>query len=303
MEEQIKLCSYGKHEVSISGFSRLKSGTLSSWCKKCSSDDAKRRYQEKRAAQLLKERGEPPSELHRWCTMGSHYVEISNFGQRSGRDHLEGSCIDCIRESKKEYTRGYRKDKTLLRLQEESVEKSRWCKKGEHFADISLFRQRKDSEIRFGSTCMECFGIDKDVLMSRPAKPSDNHKWCVDGHWEDKANFYKQKDRADGLNSRCSPCKKKYARTKSKHKVYSRLYEEQNGKCAICPVTEKENGRSLAVDHDHRCCPSQSYCENCARALLCDAHNKMLGFAHDNPEELIAGAEYLQKWFALHPSL
>ena len=76
---------------------------------------------------------------------------------------------------------------------------------------------------------------------------------------------------------------------------YERMLEEQGGTCALCPITPEENGRALAVDHDHSCCPGRNSCGECLRALLCDPHNKALGFFDDNPELLIKAAEYLVK--------
>jgi len=63
---------------------------------------------------------------------------------------------------------------------------------------------------------------------------------------------------------------------------YDALKADQNGRCAICPETER-----LVVDHDHD--------TGRVRGLLCGACNKMLGFARDCPSNLLEGAKYLQK--------
>lgn len=73
---------------------------------------------------------------------------------------------------------------------------------------------------------------------------------------------------------------------------YSEMYRLQDGKCAICkqPETNQDrhgNVRVLAVDHCHA--------TGSVRKLLCYACNSMLGQAKDNPDVLIAGAEYLRE--------
>lgn len=76
---------------------------------------------------------------------------------------------------------------------------------------------------------------------------------------------------------------------------YAEMYKDQNGVCAICknPEAHKDkygNVRVLAVDHCHT--------SGSVRKLLCYHCNSMLGQAKDNPDTLIAGAEYLRKYKA-----
>lgn len=63
---------------------------------------------------------------------------------------------------------------------------------------------------------------------------------------------------------------------------YQEMYSQQDGKCAICGRTQE---RSFDVDHDHS--------TGEVRGLLCTSCNKMIGHAGDNPERLMAAAEYL----------
>src|SRR5687768_12575741 len=58
---------------------------------------------------------------------------------------------------------------------------------------------------------------------------------------------------------------------------YNKLYEKQNGLCAIC-CEDSLQGRSLAVDHDRYCCPGKASCGKCVRGLLC--HNCNTGVGH-----------------------
>lgn len=76
---------------------------------------------------------------------------------------------------------------------------------------------------------------------------------------------------------------------------YDRILAEQGGGCANCGLTN-DDGRQLAVDHDHACCPGDKSCGKCVRGLLCVGCNLMLGYAKDDPDLLIAAADYLKKW-------
>lgn len=80
---------------------------------------------------------------------------------------------------------------------------------------------------------------------------------------------------------------------------YAQMFAEQGGVCAICkkPETAKVPGRKtkvsvsrlrdLSVDHCHE--------TGAVRSLLCNACNHMLGEAKDDPNILLAAAEYLKK--------
>jgi hypothetical protein len=68
--------------------------------------------------------------------------------------------------------------------------------------------------------------------------------------------------------------------------------KEQNYKCAICgvPLTFEGSCWTQAnADHEHVEPPKP-------RGVLCSSHNRMLGFAQDDPKTLEAGAAYLRKY-------
>jgi hypothetical protein len=75
---------------------------------------------------------------------------------------------------------------------------------------------------------------------------------------------------------------------------YQELMERQGGGCAVCGATPAQNGRVLAVDHDHACCPGVYSCGKCVRGLLCHHCNTGLGHFVDSPERLEAAAAYLR---------
>lgn len=68
---------------------------------------------------------------------------------------------------------------------------------------------------------------------------------------------------------------------------YKEILERQGGHCAFCTET-----KGLEVDHDPNCCPDRPTCGKCNRGLLCDKHNRGLGFF--TREELTAALEYLR---------
>lgn len=76
---------------------------------------------------------------------------------------------------------------------------------------------------------------------------------------------------------------------------YASLLEAQGGHCANCPRTEAENGKALAVDHNHACCPGRKSCGECVRGLLCSNCNKALGLVRDSVETLRNMIEYVSR--------
>ena len=71
--------------------------------------------------------------------------------------------------------------------------------------------------------------------------------------------------------------------------VYEKMLEENNNGCYICGKTQQENGKYLAVDHDHSCCSDYRVsCGKCVRGILCDTCNKAVGLLKDNAENAMA---------------
>ena len=61
--------------------------------------------------------------------------------------------------------------------------------------------------------------------------------------------------------------------------------------CEICGV----EGETLAIDHDHACCPGKYSCGLCVRGFICNNCNNGLGRFRDDPALLRAAIEYLSR--------
>lgn len=66
---------------------------------------------------------------------------------------------------------------------------------------------------------------------------------------------------------------------------YHEMHRDQDGHCKICGRSEAENGKALAVDHDHS--------SGRVRGLLCDDCNIALGRFQDSPDVLRRAIDYL----------
>lgn len=79
--------------------------------------------------------------------------------------------------------------------------------------------------------------------------------------------------------------------------TFYQMCEAQKWCCAVCKdpllfaIDGSKNG--INVDHDHSCCPSRIGCGACIRGVVCNGCNGGMGLFKDNPENLIAAAEYL----------
>jgi len=69
--------------------------------------------------------------------------------------------------------------------------------------------------------------------------------------------------------------------------AYEVMFQIQNGRCAICGKTVEDNGRRLAVDHDH--------VSGKVRGLLCVNCNQGIGRLQDDSELIRKAADYLDK--------
>lgn len=69
---------------------------------------------------------------------------------------------------------------------------------------------------------------------------------------------------------------------------YNQMLLAQDGVCAICHQPDPEEGKALAVDHDHL--------TGTNRGLLCGRCNKALGLFQDSPAVLQLAIHYLARY-------
>jgi len=115
---------------------------------------------------------------------------------------------------------------------------------------------------------------------------------CSREYKEAKSKYDRERYTAlsdEGLAERRRACANIHLRRKYGVSLddYEALLAEQGG-CAICGKTEKEEGRRLAVDHSH--------IDGGIRALLCYNCNRGLGHFQDDPELLRQAMVYLEGW-------
>jgi len=84
--------------------------------------------------------------------------------------------------------------------------------------------------------------------------------------------------------------KSKYGLTRE---AFAAKLEAQGGHCPFCPPGSVPE--IFVVDHDHRCCGSQWTCGKCVRDILCHRHNRALGIWDDDPAQLRAAADYIER--------
>lgn len=115
-----------------------------------------------------------------------------------------------------------------------------------------------------------------------------------------KEHFFRYKLSADGFRRQCKECHMQKVRSNPKHTEQKRnaalkkygltlvefeeMLKRQEGKCAICGKTPKEN---LCVDHCHR--------TGKVRGLLCRACNRSIGQLGDTEEALMKAVHYLKE--------
>lgn len=111
--------------------------------------------------------------------------------------------------------------------------------------------------------------------------------------------YYKNKDRALSSNKEWRDKNKEYylSRRRTDHlrykynitdEEYESIWEEQEGKCAVCGTPEKDLDRKLFIDHCHN--------TGAIRGLLCGKCNSGLGFFNDSVSLITKAAKYLEAY-------
>ena len=121
--------------------------------------------------------------------------------------------------------------------------------------------------------------------------------------FKEKSEFFKDKQKKDGLYSQCKDCNMKTSSIWNKNNPqkrkdnvlkcgtgltrtqYLEILESQNECCAICGKHKSQDIKNLSVDHCHE--------TNIIRGLLCFKCNMGLGYFCDNEEILNRAIYYL----------
>jgi len=75
---------------------------------------------------------------------------------------------------------------------------------------------------------------------------------------------------------------------------YRKIWDAQGGVCRLCGNEQQGRLETLAVDHDHACCPGKRSCGKCVRGLLCDRCNNGLGCFGDDVALIRSAADYVE---------
>lgn len=124
-------------------------------------------------------------------------------------------------------------------------------------------------------------------FYERKAKPGSYYSWCKACREANrKARYEAQRELARGWGRKSS-----YKRQLTKYGLTLDTYDEmlraQGDSCAICGRTPGENGRRLAVGHNHR--------TGGVRGLLCNRCNRLVGQLENNSELCRQAMLYLQR--------
>lgn len=154
----------------------------------------------------------------------------------------------------------------------------------ENFYRVSKGSQKEGKPVRYVAECKPCV-IERTKAYSKNATPEQR---------EARKSRSRSRYRDDPQAYKAHQLKHFYGLTLEQ---FRDMEQAQGGGCAICgsPPTE---GRSLAVDHDHRCCPGKRSCGICVRELLCRRCNLGIELFDDNPARLLGAMWYVRKHMA-----
>jgi hypothetical protein len=134
------------------------------------------------------------------------------------------------------------------------------------------------------------------LLRDSRERDADGRKRCTTcASWLPETEFRKDAKLADRLSPQCKGCMHlvRVARVYNlRPGQYGEMLEAQGHACELC--REPFDGARPHVDHDHTCCPAETSCGACVRALLCASCNHGVGHLRDDPALLRRAADYVE---------
>ena len=144
------------------------------------------------------------------------------------------------------------------------------CSTCREWMPVDRFTPDKGRTDGLANRCRECVGKAIKRWHARPENAGKQAEYTRKSRYSTPEA--RERTARNRLRDRC----KAYGITVEDHAA---MLEAQGGGCAICGTTPEENGRALAIDHDHACCPEQlRSCGKCVRGLLCSACNIAVGY-------------------------
>lgn len=208
------------------------------------------------------------------------------------------------------------------------------CKSCRVSKPLTHFSKHPSTRDRRSTSCKVCdsarLKARAEAIAARPKVWTDEKKCPSCAEVRPRAEFGANRRSPDGLAHSCKECtrardarwrKANPESTKKNRAKLARLYAEepdrylnyryqslygitlaeyeamlaaQDGGCAICGHVPSGDEPRLAVDHDHRCCPTKKKsCGACVRGLLCGNCNRGIGYFQDRADLLQRAAHYL----------
>lgn len=160
------------------------------------------------------------------------------------------------------------------------------CGRCKETKDFDSFSKSSGSKDGYQTRCRQCakeaYWEKRDELIIKKREYNDANRDSINA----KNKVYRED----------CPEKNKSRKLKYYYNItleqYNNMLEEQDHACAICGGTNK-NGKVLAVDHDHACCPGGRSCGSCVRGLLCNDCNLSIGRMDDDPTRLDKAKQYI----------
>lgn len=217
--------------------------------------------------------------LEKHCRRCDTIKPVAEFDKnRSTRDGLQSYCRLCARQVRRDYVQrnaevmALRHAERLAKpLPASATKECRRCHVVKPLPDFYAHRTTMDGRANY---CKEC----AKALSAEQRKRQDPDRRRAAARAWHEGNRDRARELARGWKLGL------YGLTVDD---YMALHDRQGGRCLICGSDGEDTARPLAVDHCHE--------TNQVRGLLCNKCNSMLGFACDDPERLIAGAEYLRR--------